>query len=540
MTLPHDSLLAYRETVEPPRRRSALGVKEIGRGINDTLLLIAMRWRGARHPLARWGMGVGGVILLLGIIMSINVGYAIRIMASQGEDSAAGIFAMSWILSLQRNEIGDIGAIVLGGALAAAVFAPFTGSSTLGLAPVEDLYGLRLSRLHRFFDSLIINCVSGIGLLQLLALTGITSVLSIEANRGPALVVAWVIWIFVITLTTAIGWSLEWGLRRFGPSTRWKVGGTVVAGLTIAVILDPNHGRTVFGVGRMYSSFMDSANSGTFVGFLLPFLAALLIVFVTAILGMTATRQALALPATVSQRVKVRKARKTPKNQTVLATLLLWNILWRTPEVRRPIIAVLAIGIPGMLLAELDANLETAILLAVPLAVALSAGVNIFAVIGPGMSWLAAQPRILTRMFKVAAVTQAVVTLVIMMLLWGVSFIAGKTTTDAGLRIFIGGIVAGCLASLVSMELSIRRPMRARLSGRGDSLIPPLTALSYLIYLIVFACIPATVFSGAYSEIQIAAVVMSILVFLVWNKWQEERFINPANRSRIVAEVAST
>jgi hypothetical protein len=193
-----------------------------------------------------------------------------------------------------------------------------------------------------------------------------------------------------------------------------------------------------------------------------------------------------------------------------------------------------------MLLATMDANLETAILLAVPLAVALSAGVNLFAVIGPGMSWLTSQPRILTRMFSVAAYTQIAMTVLIMMLLWSVSYAVGKTTLDAGLRLLIGGIVAGALATVISMELSIRRPIRARLSGRGDSLVPPLTALSYLMWLILFACFPATVVSGGYPEVQAGSVIAALLIFAVINKWQEERFTNPLTRSRIVAEVAST
>jgi len=524
----------------PALTRSTQYAQEIGRGFLDSALLISMKWHGIRNPAVKWALVLSAFVLAGGVLIAINLGYVIKVMALQGNDTAAGVFALSWLSSLQRNEIGDIGAITLGGALAAAVFAPFTGSSTLSLVPVEDLHGIRLNRLHRFFDSFLTNCISGIGLLQLIALTAITSVLSLDSSRGPALIVTWTLWIFVVLLATTIGWTLEWSLRKYGIKMRYRVAGFILTGLGIAVWFDPDHGRTVFGLGKVYTDMMESASNGTVQGFLTGFLPAVGLVLIALFTGLLATRYALAHPTPNTLNSKDRRPHKTSTNITTLSTRLLLDTLWRTPEVRRPILAVLVVGIPGLMLADMTENLETALLLAVPLAVALAAGVNLFAVFGPGMSWLASQPRVLTGVFTAAAWTQFLTTIAVMMTLWLSSYVVGKTTLEVGVRLLAGSVIAGALATIMSMELSIRKPIRARLSGRGDALVPPITALAYMFWLIFFACIPAILLEGAYPQLRLFASVFIVGLFLVITRSQRNRFANPAIRSKIVSEVAAT
>jgi hypothetical protein len=512
---------------------------EIIRGAEDTLLLLAMRWRNLRNPLSKWGILAG--ILFLGFIMlvSINLGYAVRIMALQGNETASGIFALSWILSLQRNEIGEVGAITLGGALAAAIFAPFTGSSTLTLAPVEDLQGLRLSRLHRFFDSFLINCISGIGILQLAALTAITSVLSLDGFRGPALIVTWMVWIFIIALTTTIGWILEWSLRRWGKAARWRAAFFLLAGIGVALALDPYRGRTLFGIGDLYASMMKSAGSGTLVGFVVPMLIMIAIILVTMFLGLLATREALNLPAPVLQRVKERKYKKFKNNPEDITTKIVLNSVWRTPEARRPILSVVAIGIPALMIVSLSENIEAAIMLAVPLAVSLSCGVNVFGILGGGMSWLGTQPRIVKIIPSIAGALQVLTTLFLVVILWTASFISGNTDPETGARLLVGGIVAATLSTIISLDLSIRHPIRARLSGRGDALIPPLAALNYLVRLLIFACLPAALAASAQPEMQLPIVLICIILYVFAIKVLTDRFSNPVVRSKIIAEVSA-
>ena len=520
-------------------QRLFISPTEIRRGIHDTVLLLTMRWRGVRNPVTRVGVYAGAAFFSVGLLIMVNLGYIVRVMGAQGEGTAAGVFALSWIQALQRNEIGDVGAITLGGALVVAVFAPFTGSSTLTLAPVEDLHGLRLARLHRYFDSVLVNCVSGIGLLQLLALTAITSVLSLDGTRGPALLVTWAVWLSVIVLTTTLGWVLEFTLRRWGLKARWRIGAVIAAGVTIAVVLDPRNGRTVFGLGDLYSSMINSAASGTVTGAVTPLLAVLAMIAVIMWVGLIAARQALTLPAVVLRRATTRRHRAMPAQPSAMAMRLLTDTLWRTPEVRRPLLAVLAIGIPGLMIAQMSENVENAIMAAVPLAVSLAWGVNVFAVLGPGMSWLASIPGVLGRIPYAAAILQLFLVVLLVETLWLAAYVTGRATPESGLRLLTAAVVTGCLSAVFSLHLAIRRPMRARLSGRGDSLVPPLTALNYLMGLLILVCLPASLVSGAPSAVRLAAVSVSLVIFAAGTWWYGRHFARPEVRYRVVSEVSA-
>lgn len=515
-------------------------IRDITTGLRDTGLLLSWRWRAFRQPIIRVWIAIGACIMFAGLMLSANLGYMIKLMAATGTETAAGTFAATWILSLQRDQLGDIGALTLGGAIVAAVFAPFTGSSTLALAPVEDLHGMRLSRLHRYFDSLAINCVSGIGLLQLLALTAVTSVLTLDGQRGPAMLMTWVVWFLVIALTTSAGWTLEWVVRRWGVMMRRIVAAVMLAIAGIAVFFDPNHGKTLFGIGDGYAKTIRAASAGDLSVLILPTMVLFVIGTVLLFVGFVTTRQALALPMTVVHTSKERRAWRIPSSNTwhMAQTLLL--TLWRTPECRRPVAAVVIVGVPGVAFVQMNANMETAVMLAVPLAIALAWGVNIFAVLGPGMTWLTSRPGLMRNITWISAGIQIAITYALTCLLWTVSTLAGKADPNAPYHLLTGGFIAAVLAASVSLYLSVNRPIRARLSGRGDALVPPLTALQYLMRLLFLACLPAAVAVTFDPPMQLLLMLASVVVALPLLAWSAHRWRNPAVRSQVVTTVAST
>lgn len=532
-------------TVAPMEFRSGAAEKplsfwqEIVAGTKDTRLLLSARWRAVRNPAARWGIALGAIILIFGLYLTSNTAFLVKALATQGIDTAGGTFAITWILSLQRGELGDVGAITIGGALVAAIFAPFTGSSTLSLAPIEDLQGVRLARSHRYFDALVINAVSGIGLLQLLALTGITSVLTLDGEKGFAMLLTWVIWVLVVILTTTIGWSLEWVLRKWGKQVRRALGAIGALIVVALVVIDTESAKSLYGVGDPYAQLIRGAADGNsaLVLVTLPVLAAAGLAMLW--LGVLATRSALSYPAPVLNLSKNRRVRRLPRNMTALMTRLLVNTLWRTPECRRPLIGIIAIGIPALLFIPLNENLETAIVLAVPLAVSLAWGVNVFGVIGSGMTWLTAQPRVIGQAPRVAAMMQFLLTVSLILMLYLASYLSGNASEGAGQRLLVGAIIAGSLSAAVSINLSISHPIRARLSGRGDSLVPPLTSLNYLFRLLFFACMPAFLVIATATTLQLIITIDLLIIALALVAWAEIRWRKPEVRARVVAEVAA-
>jgi len=519
---------------------SAVGFwSDVKAGIRDTSLLVRARWRAVRNPAARWGILIGGAILLLGVFIASNMSVLVKTLAAQGLDSTGGLFAITWILSLQRGGLGDVGAVTVGGALIAAIFAPFTGSSTLSLAPAEDLQGVRLARSHRYFDSLVINCISGIGLLQLLALSGITSVLSLAGNRGPAMLLTWMIWFLVVILTTTIGWSLEWVLRKWGRGVRRSLGVVGVIIIVGLVIRDTEAARSLWGIGTPYATLIRGASQGDAVLIAAAAVGLVLLSLLVLALGLIATRSALAHPAPVAAVGKRRRGRVLPKDPTAITTRLLLSTLIRTPECRRPIIGIVAIGVPALAVIPLTENLETAVMLAVPLAVALAWGVNIFGILGPGMTWLASQPALMARIPRVAAMLQFLLTVGLIFLLYLTSEISGNAAPGAGQRLMTGALITGALGAAVSINLSVSRPIRARLSGRGDSLVPPITSLNYLFRLILLACMPAFLVMATETTYQLFYVINFLILGFAGIAWAEIQFRKPTQRARVVAEVSA-
>lgn len=512
---------------------------EAFQGLRDTRNLIAARWRAVRSPGARWGIMLGALIILLGVLMASNVSVIVKTWAQQGIDSTVGTFAITWILSLQRGELGEIGAITIGGALIAAVFSPFTGSSTLSLAPAEDLQGVRLARAHRYFDSLAINCVSGIGILQLFALTGVTSVLTIDGAKGPAMLITWAIWFTVIILTTTIGWSLEWVLRRWGKVARRLAGAIGVSVIVTLIVWDTERAKNLYGLGNPYAWMVRGAATGDDWMIIAIAFGILFFAIVLILLGLRMTRKALLLPAPVLNVGKERRARTTPTDAMSMMVQLITTVVVRTPECRRPILGVVFVGVPALLFIPLTENLETAIILAVPLTVSLAWGVNLFGILGSGMTWLTTQPRVIARIPLAAASIHFVVTVAMVMILFGASYLSGNADAEVGKRLLIGAVIVGALSAAVSINLSTDRPIRARLSGRGDSLVPPLTALSYLMRLIVFACIPAFIVSNVDPREQLLYTIFFLVLAAGGVARAHFRWSRAQVRAAVVREVAA-
>jgi hypothetical protein len=512
---------------------------EVREGFQTTKLLLTLRWRMIRNPKAKIGITLGLLFLLFGITISINLGYAVQI-ASQQANTVSSIYAHIWIQSLQFGTMASIGAFAVGGAVVVALFAPFTGSSTLALFPTEDMEAIRLPRAHRYFDSFIINIISGIGLLQLITLTGVTSLITLDGERLPALIFTWSIWALLIAVTTTVGWTLEWVLRKWGKAKRRVIGLIGFSILSLVVASDPHHGSTLFGASAKYTKTLRSSLHGWNLHIVLIILIAIVAFFSTVFVGVASTRKALALPAPASATYKERKNHTLGNSVLTVSTRLLLRILWRTAECRRPIFAILLIGMPTLALVHLDSVVQNTIGISIPLAIALAWGVNIFGVLGTGMPWLSSQPKIMKYLPRIAALLQFLLTFILLTALWAVSLISKNTTVSNAPIVLLMGAASAALVTAVSLDLSIRRPIRTRLSGRGDALVPPITALAYMIRLVALALIPTVVTAAGLNKTKetiafIAMFLFSIIILAI----QEYRWNNPEVRANVVIKVSA-
>lgn len=464
---------------------------ELADGWHATNLLLSLRWRMFRSLPSRVGLIVGVIFFGLIFLLVINMGYATQIAAQQGGGlDIESSFARYWIRSLSQGNMLNIGAFAVGGTLFATFVAPFVGTGTLTLAPIEDLAAYRFPRVHRYFDSLVINAISGLGVLQLLVLTGIASLLTMDGYRLPGLLFAWGLWLVLITTMSTVGWLVEIFFRKLGKSPRYLLVGGLFALVGVAAWIDPNHGSTLFGLS---DAFAKTAREGIHGWTVASIITPIVLVFVAGIIllsGVAFARIATRLPIPAKKKARIHQARSLGNTPVIALWKLLIRVLWRTPEVRRPIVALSAIGVIVMLLVPLNQNVSFSLIAAGPLTVSLAWGMNIFGLFGTGMVWLASQPRLRDKMIWIIFVFQVTASMVLLLSFWCISFLAGHATPETFWTVFLGGGLSSTICASISLVLSVWKPRRARLSGRGDALLPPLVALGYTLLLVVLGPVP--------------------------------------------------
>lgn len=455
---------------------------EVRDALRDTNLLLKLRWRLVRSNTGKSGIWVGLTLLMGALFLASNVGTLIRQYAEEGINTAAGTFATNYVVALDRGDLGTVGATALGSAMAVSLFAPFTGASMSALTSPEDLFGLRPTRLHRYFDSIITTGFSTIGFLQLFALTGVGSLLTLNGGRPAGLLFTWSVWPVLVLATVAEGWAIELIYRSFGPNFRKILGFGLLAILGAVLLSDPNHGKTLFGLGDQFVNTLNAAsehNSGFVVKAAAITTASILVLFMV---GIALSRAALARPATSKQIVTDRKRRlPLSKNPNIALTQLLFAQVLRTSDIRRPLLTVFVVGIPATWINGSIAATTTTMVVAVPLSVALAFGINTFGVLGPGMSWLASQPNLMRNLLYFTVSVQIAITIGLSALIWFPATVFGHADTADIAAIAAGTVVATLFTTRSAASKSVNRPYLTKLDTRGNMIVPPLTAINYTI-----------------------------------------------------------
>lgn len=505
-------------------------------GIQDTYLLLKMRWAGIDKWYSRLFL-VAGLALILGLIVAVSyAGFFIRNLAQDGAgNETAQEYALTYLAIFQNGELGTIGATALGLSVISAIVAPLGGAVRTFIISPREVESFPLTRWHRFSDSLVAQAFSVISLLQLTALTAITSLIVLEGGREVALLFTWAIWLALVGLSVCATWAAEYLHRSFGPKVRFAIVGGLALILGVALLFDPNHGKTLFGIGTAYSDAISTASQTTSfadVAFMLavPLAIAAALFFVGALVSSISLSRPEYLPVNINEEQTVKKVRthrtfKTPELE-LLKTLVL--AIARSPEGRKPIIAVLLIGIAGALLLGGQQAVSVGFILMVPLVAALAWGANAFGVIGNGLPWLSNQPRLFARLPWLLFGLQVVVTLALFTAIWLPAIVLGKVGASGIISIATGAVATTFIVSRSSMQKSIKTPHPMYFGMRNESLLPPLTTIGYTFRFTFWAgqygLLTASVGNVKYQVIAMfAAVVWSLIRMARINyKWQND------------------
>lgn len=429
-------------------------------------LLAAAKWRTVRTPRAQVWLWVG---LLLGsgaLSMSAQAGDLIRLVAEIDRmDTTAGVVANTYIRQWAATGFGTMTSAILAFALGTAAISPLVSSSAPTLVPDHQLVGVRTSSMHPYVSALAVHVSSLVTFVQLLALTALAGLVTIDGDgRGRAVLLSWLAWVVLVFASQAFLWTSR-VVRRRAPraAAATMVGAAVAAGA--GAFLAPDAAAGLFGT------------SGAFVGWLLraPVWAAA----VTGLLAMVAAAVAgwVACAATVKANAVTAPAKGTdrvtrpmPVRPTHALVALVARSFVRTRSIVAPLVTITVLAAAGVAVAGDQSAAVWSVGIGVPLAVGLAWTDNAAAMTGAANPWLASLPGQAQRLLPVWAAWAWTVSVGLVTAAWVPSLLLGRVSWASTGSVLATGAAAASTVTAAALWHAVRRPEPARVD-LGDGVL---------------------------------------------------------------------
>ncbi|MHB1008532.1 MAG: hypothetical protein ACYC1E_04640 [Propionibacteriaceae bacterium] len=513
---------------------------EVVQGLAATIRLSRLRAR-VRTPQARLRARVAAGVALCLLVAAAATGDVVTWSAAHS----------SLASPLSRHLLGDssVGlSTALGAVLAGVVFAPITGAAAQAQFPDADLAGIRPSRLYRYFDGLWNSVLSPVGVSPLLLLMAAASVATADGRgRATAVLVVLVTWLAAMLVMALFAWTIELTRRRWVARLRWYLAVVSALVAALAVLVDPAHGRGVFGLAPALQRLIRAGAADSAVSVSAGLAALILVAVVVLVAGLLMCRRTLTLPAAVERLRQRTGSVSVPVNPSWAMLTMLATTLVRTREVRRPIIMMLAVAMP-LLFAWIHysggdpSSMLASVTMVVPLAMSLGWGVNVFGVLGGAVTLLLAQPGAWKLLIRHVVLVQLVASVGLGLVLMVVA-VATSTLPWSVLPAYVAGLaVSSVIATGLSVRYSVEKPHRTRLTGRGDPLVPPIVGMGYVIRIMLTGAttgLAVAVTAGLLPWV--AAVVCVVVALSAYRSWRRlsRRWADPAHRSWVAALVGA-
>lgn len=458
-------------------------IKYFFESFRDSIIFMNARWNFIRSVKSKVLLWVGIAAIFLAIFLASNTGYLIRSIAegNYAQETALKQYAIIYLQSYMRGELGILVSGTLGVAIISVFVSPFTGTVSTSLISSAHIVSVRRDDKHRFTDSIFTQFFSSISLLQLLTLTTVASLLTIDGNNTWGIIYAWMSWPALVLLSVFFLWGAEYLYRVFGEKTRLLIAGLFLSLVGLAVVLNPKNAETVFGIGEIYSynvkNFDDFELDQKIIAF-----GALFFLSVGFFFGAYfASIKTLAHP----ERIKQEKKRKNPPKwktspfYMVEMVKVLFFQVWRNPETKKPIVATILFGAVMIFATGGTFSVSSTFVIIVPLIVSIAWGANLFGVMGQGFSWISSQPYVMGNFLILAYFTQVILTSGIYGLILLPSIIAGKVPTEDIAGMILAFIAVNAAMSRSAIDKSARYPFPVRAGARGEAILPPATIIGY-------------------------------------------------------------
>ncbi len=496
--------------------------------------LIGLRWRMVRSRPARVGLLALAAALPLALALALAIG---RNRAAEGaalDGVSATVLTPAMFLSVA----------VL------AILTPLAAGGGNELYPAEQLVAFPVRPATLVSASLLLSPLNLAWLAQVLALTGVTGLMT---GPGPRLTLAVATTAAYLVFVAVAGQALAWlvvGIRHTRRGRLVVHAVAAVCGATAATVVLTD--RYVAVLDRMPTTAAVRLVQDGYSGSVGPWLTGMaVLVLGTAVAAGWAVRAcgwALARPGDLSGDLEGRPVRRRPAATGALAELTRVDraSVARSVPLRRGV-AVLAF-LPGLAAAVTAVDWPSIVMLPglVGAGAGLLFGVNVFCLDASGSVWLASLPhdprlaylakaRVLAEVCAGCAVTTVLLAVVR----------APTKPTLAQLCATLGS-TAACTAIVVAscMHMSVRRPHRADLRSARDTPAPPGSMVVYSLRLSALAGLTASVMAGfSYADpmpwLPLAAAVPLTAWPLLRLRRASLAWRGPQPRARVVAAVAA-
>lgn len=513
--------------------------------LKDSLSLLHLRWSIIRSKKTKLSLWVGIILIAFAITGVSYTGELVRYMAQDPRASSKVVqtFAITYLESYLRGELGALVSVTLGVAIISVAIAPFTGNSITSLISYHHLVSIRSSQRHRFTDSFISQLFSSISILQLLTLTAIASLVTLDGGRVEGVLYAWGSWPVLIALSTMFVWIAEYLYRKFGEKLRLMFMGIVGVIVGIAVLLDPEHGQTVFGIGSSYAYIIQHFSSfDTTVKLIATGFLVLLFIGISWLAYLISMRTLAQAERQTKRATGHRKVRpwKTSRSPLVEMIHLCFVQLWRSMEIRKPLILATIFGAVMIYYSEGAFAITSTMILIIPLIVSLSWGSNVFGVLGNGYIWLSSLPGVNRYIIWIFASVQTIITFVLFTLMCLPSIVFGH-----GDYLMFSGLILALLSTSIIMTRSaltksVNRPYAYKAGTRGENILPPAAMINYTLRFSLWAGlygIGTIVASNILIQLALTFLAFAWSIFRLSrlnNKWQTDNALR-ANVVHVVA-----
>lgn len=450
----------------------------------DTLTILNTRYKIIRERRNKISLWLFIIAIATAIIIVSYTGDLIKLVSqSNGKNlEAASIYAGTYLNSYLNGELGTLVSTTLGIAIISVLIAPFTGSSATSLISTHYLVSVRANNYHRFTDSLVGQLFSSISLLQLMTLTSVASLLTLDGGRKEGILYAWASWPILVILSTTFLWVAELLYRKFGEAKRLLMLAVTLGIIGIICLYNQEQASTVFGIGTVYAGLIQGFAEFSLGLKILSLTILLSLWILLAFIAYKISQVALSYPdlfAKKDRSEKEVKSVKTFSNPMVQMIQFIFIQIIRNNEIKKPLILATVFGAATLYALSSNPSMMSTVVMIIPLIVCLSWGSNIFGILGNGVPWLFSKPFSIRYMIWSFYALQLILSMVMAVLMMAPSLFMGKLDYYTTASFLIAVLTSALVMNRSSLHKSVYNPQPFKSGHRGESILPPATLISY-------------------------------------------------------------